>query len=127
MCDLQQEFRTVLDAAAKLICAPVGMWIQKLFDEVAVGAVKFNAIEPCIDRTLGCQNVIVYETPDLLGCQFPRYGNFLQSVIVDPHFCRFEFNSGRRNDLCTLREIAGMGYPSGVHDLKEDFSAFVVN
>ena len=48
----EQEARAVLDAAAVSVGALVGAVAQELIDQIAIGAVHLDAVEPCGDRVL---------------------------------------------------------------------------
>src|SRR6185437_17114539 len=58
-------------ASPIFICPAIAVRIQELLDEIAIGAMKFDAIETGVDRVSGCFYMDVDQLADLLRGQGP--------------------------------------------------------
>lgn len=78
--DVVQESASVFYIAAVTIRAVVGLGLQKLIDEIAVGAVNFDAVEPGLQGSLGGLPVVVDHSENFLCRQ--RSGSFVRLTAV---------------------------------------------
>ncbi|MNZ89279.1 hypothetical protein D3C78_1081910 [compost metagenome] len=127
-----EEAQAVGQRAAVLVGAVVGLGVDELVDQVAVGAMQFDSIETgvqCIARGLG---VVADDAVDFLDSQRARCGvldHLADAVLrptafdIDEHLHTFrDLRRGRyRRGVARLQ--GGVRDPSDVPELGEDASA----
>ena len=110
---LQYEAGAIPHAAAVLVGALVGMRVQELREQVAVGAVHFYAVKPGFDAQLGCFDVLVAHAGQLVGTDFAGLRVVEHLLLVGPHLAlgqngRRGYYFGARGQVEVVRDAAGV-------------------
>ena len=118
---LEQEARAILDAAAVSVGALVGAVAQELIDQIAVGAMHLDAIEPCVHRVPRRMRILGDNGGDLGELECARFRNRLEAL------CRERLSLGlerRRSDRQRASRLEGlMRYASDMPELQHHPSA----
>ena len=114
------------DAAAVSIGAMVHVGVQELFDQVAVGGVQFDAVEPGFDGEARRLRIFGHGCSNVGFGHGARHTVRLHAADIGVHLARADL--GRRADYFGAgRQVGDVGDAPGVHELHEDFSTFGVN
>ena len=122
---VKQKAAPLLDAAAVIVGAKVGLRLQKLVDEIAVGGVDLNAVEASSPGPGSGGGVVGHDGGHLVGLESTRrlVGLFadrgVDAVAADPH-------RGGRHGRSSVVEIAVRRSPH-VPELQEDPAAASVH
>ena len=118
---LSQKPCPLLDAAAVVVGAEVGLRLQELVDEVAVGGVNLDAVKPGGPRPGGSPAVVGHDGGDLPGLEGSgRLVGFLAERRVDA--VAVDLHGRSRHRRAAAVEVAVRG-AAHVPELEEDASA----
>ncbi|MNI78131.1 hypothetical protein D3C73_1344800 [compost metagenome] len=92
--------------------------------QVAVGGVKLNAVETCLDGVRGGGDNFLDNSRELVGAEFARYRVSL--LAVGRANFTFDGDGAGANDLVATGDIGVRNAPA-VHDLGKDAAARSVN
>ena len=122
--DLDREPCAVLRCAAVGVGAGVGRRREELVDQVAVGGVDLDAVEPCGDRLPGGVDVLADDACDLVRLERAR-GRVRLRPLGGDHVAR-RGDRARRDDL-GRRLVVRVPDAPGVHELHDDVAAALVH
>mmetsp|Transcript_2295 Transcript_2295/g.3483 ORF Transcript_2295/g.3483 Transcript_2295/m.3483 type:complete len:236 (+) Transcript_2295:763-1470(+) len=126
---LQAEARAVLDGPAVRVRTLVGRTLEELVDQVAVGSVDFDAVEPGFNRVLGGLCEIRNKTLDLLDSQGAGSG-VVDGTLGSVHLVILtgaDGDSGGSDGVNVAGLVLGMGGTTHVPNLAVDVGALLVD
>ena len=131
---LHQETRAVLDAAAVAIGAFVGPVSQKLIDQVAVGGMHLDPVEPGGERITRALRILLDDRGHLFRCERARRRDRLEALLRERLRIRLDGRGGDRQragwlegrvrDAADMPKLQHDGAPGDVYRLGHAFPAF---
>src|SRR5690606_35106097 len=122
--DLKQKAGTVLNAAAIVVLPLVSAILQELVNEIAVRRVNLYSIEPGVTCMARCVGEVLNNMRNLFGMQ--GAGNHIIAQGTQHTDMPTARNGTGSHGNFTV-QVLGIGHPSDMPELDENFSALVMN